>query len=233
MSKLRKNIKGSSKRYNMSIIDSPKIRHKRSMRQAKIWSSSTNSSPKRAKLDPILNQSLVLQFKEEEKYENLESLISKLSIQDCTFPKQHDQNDKARVVVDCNDAVIEKEREQESHTRIRLTHQEISTKIAGFVNSKLKDIWKLCPDIHKSTIYNYYNRIQEKGTNSRKISRVKDGFNTQIIEDAIRQILSQNEMFNSKDIQKELESNHKIVLSDSSITKKLKDMGYSYSAPTP
>ena len=39
-------------------------------------------------------------------------------------------------------------------------------------------------------------------------------------------------MFNSKDIQKELESNHKIVLSDSSITKKLKDMGYSYSAPT-
>ena len=40
-------------------------------------------------------------------------------------------------------------------------------------------------------------------------------------------------MFNSKDIQKELESNHKIVLSDSSITKKLKDMGYSYLAPTP
>ena len=30
-----------------------------------------------------------------------------------------------------------------------------------------------------------------------------------------------------------MESNHKIALSDSSITKKLKDMGYSYSAPTP
>ena len=59
-----------------------------------------------------------------------------------------------------------------------------------------------------------------------KISRVKDGSNTQIIEDAIRQILSQNEMFYSNDIQKELESNHKIVLSDSSITNKLKDMGY-------
>ena len=73
--------------------------------------------------------------------------------------------------------------------------------------------------MHRSTIYNHFNRINKKGTNSRKISRVKDGSNTQIIEDAIRQILIQNEMFNSKDIQKELESNHKIVLSDSSITK--------------
>ena len=62
----------------------------------------------------------------------------KLNIQDCTSPKQHDQNDKAQVVVDCNDAVIEKERHQESHYRIRLTHQEISTKIDGFVNSELK-----------------------------------------------------------------------------------------------
>ena len=134
MSKLRKNRKGSSKRYNMSIIDSPKIGQKRSMRQAKISSSHSNSRPKRAKFDPILNQSLVRQFKEEEKDENLESLMPKLNIQDIS-PKQHDQNDKAQVVVDCNDAVIEKEREQESHTRIRLTHQEISTKIAGFVNS--------------------------------------------------------------------------------------------------
>ena len=39
-------------------------------------------------------------------------------------------------------------------------------------------------------------------------------------------------MFNSKDIQKEVESNHEIVLSDSSIITKLKDMRYSYSAPT-
>ena len=37
--------------------------------------------------------------------------MSKLNIQDCTSPKQHDQNYKALVVVDCNDAVIEKERE--------------------------------------------------------------------------------------------------------------------------
>ena len=90
--------------------------------------------------------------------------MSKLNIQDCTSSKQHDQNDKAQVVVDCNDAVIGKEREQESHTRIRLTHQEISTKIADFVNLKLKakDIWKRCLDIHRSTIYNSYNRIQEK-----------------------------------------------------------------------
>ena len=44
--------------------------------------------------------------------------------------------------------------------------------------------------------------------------------------------LSQNEMFNSKEIQKELESNQNIVLSDSSITKKLKDIEYSYLAPT-
>ena len=43
-----------------------------------------------------------------------------------------------------------------------------------------------------------------------KIFRVKDSSITQIIEDAIRQILSKNEMFNSKDIQKELESNHNI-----------------------
>ena len=64
--------------------------------------------------------------------------MSKLNIQDCKSPKQHDQNDKALVVVDCNDAVIEKEREQESHTRIKLTYQEISTKISCFVNSKLK-----------------------------------------------------------------------------------------------
>ena len=129
MNKLRKNIKGSSKEYNISTINCPKIEQKRSIRQANIWSSPTNSRPKRAKLDPILNQSLVLQFKEEEKDENLESLMSKLNIQDCTSPKQHDQNDEALVVVDSNDAVIKNEREQESHTRIRLTHQEISTKL--------------------------------------------------------------------------------------------------------
>ena len=49
----------------------------------------------------------------------------KLSIQDCTSSKQHIQNENALVVIDCNDAVIEAEREKESHTRIRLTHQEI------------------------------------------------------------------------------------------------------------
>ena len=64
--------------------------------------------------------------------------MSKLNIQDCTSQKQHDQNDKAQVIIDWNDAVIEKEREQEFHPRIRLTHQEISTKMTGFVNSKLK-----------------------------------------------------------------------------------------------
>ena len=63
------------------------------MCQANIWSSPTNSRPKQAKLDPILNQSLVRQFKEEEKDENLESLMSELDIQDCTSPKLHDQND--------------------------------------------------------------------------------------------------------------------------------------------
>ena len=49
----------------------------------------------------------------------------KLSIQDCTSSKQHNQNENAIVVKDCNDAVIEDEREKESHIRIRLTHQEI------------------------------------------------------------------------------------------------------------
>ena len=51
--------------------------------------------------------------------------MSKLNIQDCTSQKQHDQNDKVQIVVVWNNAVIEKEREQEFHTRIRLTHQEI------------------------------------------------------------------------------------------------------------
>ena len=39
-------------------------------------------------------------------------------------------------------------------------------------------------------------------------------------------------MLDSEDIQKELDSNHNIVLSDSSITKNLKHIGYSYSVPT-
>ena len=64
--------------------------------------------------------------------------MSKLNIQDYTSLKQHVQNDKALVVVDCNDAVTDKEKDQESHSRINLAHQEISAKIAGFVNSKLK-----------------------------------------------------------------------------------------------
>ena len=58
-----------------------------------------------------------------------------------------------------------------------------------------------------------------KDTYCSKISRVSDGLNIQAVEDPIGQILSLNEMFNSKDIQKELESNYKIVLSDSSIIK--------------
>ena len=37
--------------------------------------------------------------------------MSKFNIQDCTSQKDHDQNDKAQVVVDYNDVVIEKERE--------------------------------------------------------------------------------------------------------------------------
>ena len=48
--------------------------------------------------------------------------MPKLNIQNCTSRKHHDQNDTAQVVLDCNDAVIEKEREQEFHTRIRLAH---------------------------------------------------------------------------------------------------------------
>ena len=64
--------------------------------------------------------------------------MSKLNIHNCTTQKQHDQNDKAQVVVNCNDAVIEKDREQEFLIRIRLTHQEILAKMTGFVNSKLK-----------------------------------------------------------------------------------------------
>ena len=67
MRKLKWNIKGSSKKYNMNMIDSLMIGQKRSMLQAKIWSSHSNSRPKWAKLDPILNQSLVLRYKDEKK----------------------------------------------------------------------------------------------------------------------------------------------------------------------
>ena len=69
---------------------------------------------------------------------NSASLMTKLSIQNCTSPKQHNQNDEALIVVDCNNTDIEKMIEQESHIKIKITYQEISTKIAGFVNSKLK-----------------------------------------------------------------------------------------------
>ena len=65
---------------------------------------------------------------------NLTSLMSKLNIQDCTSPKQHNQNDEALIVVDSNNTDIEKMIEQESHTKIKLTHQEISTKIAETQN---------------------------------------------------------------------------------------------------
>ena len=41
--------------------------------------------------------------------------------------------------------------ELKSHFKIILTLKEISIKIAGFVNSKLKskDFAKLCPDVHR------------------------------------------------------------------------------------
>ena len=42
--------------------------------------------------------------------------MSKLNIQDRTSPKQHYQNDKALMVVDCNDADIDKVVAQESHS---------------------------------------------------------------------------------------------------------------------
>ena len=42
------------------------------------------------------------------KDKNLKSVVSKLNIQDRTSPKQHYQNDKALIVVDCNDADINK-----------------------------------------------------------------------------------------------------------------------------
>ena len=73
----------------------------------------------------------------------------KLCIQDWTSPIQCDQNDEALIVLDCNDAVTEKVREQKSHTKLRQIYKEISKIISDFVNLKLKakDIVKLCPDI--------------------------------------------------------------------------------------
>ena len=110
MNKL-KNIKGSSKEYNISITNRHKIAQNRNMNLVNIWSNPTNSCPKWDKFDSILIQSLVLQFKEEEEDENLESLMSKLKIQDWVSSKQHDQNDEALIVADCNDAVTNKEKE--------------------------------------------------------------------------------------------------------------------------
>ena len=40
--------------------------------------------------------------------------------------------------------------------------------------------------IQRYTIYNYYNRNQEKETNSSKNSRRRDGLNIEIVEYAIR-----------------------------------------------
>ena len=54
-------------------------------------------------------------IKSRAKYENLVSFMSKLNIQDRTSPKQHYQNDKALMAVDCNDADIDKVIAQESH----------------------------------------------------------------------------------------------------------------------
>ena len=54
-------------------------------------------------------------IKSRAKYENLVSFMSKLNIEDRTSPKQHYQNDKALIVVDCNDADIDKVVAQESH----------------------------------------------------------------------------------------------------------------------
>ena len=51
--------------------------------------------------------------------------MSKLNIQDVTSPKQHGQNDEVLMVVESNHGVIEKVKEQECHTKIKLTHQEI------------------------------------------------------------------------------------------------------------
>ena len=45
---------------------------------------------------------------------------------------------------------------QESHTKIVLNFQEISTKIDVIANSKLKDVVKIYPNLHRFTICNIY-----------------------------------------------------------------------------
>ena len=68
-------------------------------------------------------------------------------------------------------------------------------------------------------MYNKCDIIHNKETDSKKILRFKDGSSTEIVEDSIRQILSQIIYL----IQKKLESNYYIALSDSSITKNLSE----------
>ena len=54
-------------------------------------------------------------IKSRAKYDNLVSFMSKLNSQVRTSPKQHYQNDKALMVVECNDADIDKVIAQKSH----------------------------------------------------------------------------------------------------------------------
>ena len=68
-------------------------------------------------------------------------------------------------------------------------------------------------------MYNKCDIIHNKETNSKKILRFKDGSSTEIVEDSIRQILSQIIYL----IQKKLESNYYIALPNSSITKNLSE----------
>ena len=86
--------------------------------------------------------------------------MSKLNIQDRTSPKQHYQNDKALMVVDCNDADIDKVIAQESHSNKTYSLANIN-KICSFCKLRIKSkrYCKAMLDILKYTICNHNSRI--------------------------------------------------------------------------
>ena len=106
---------------------------------------------------------------------NLISLMIKLNIQNFTSPKQHSQNDEALIVVDCSNTDIEKMIEQESHTRIKLTHQEISTKLLVCkLKIKMQKIFESYVFIYIYQLFAITTiEFRKKRAKSRKIFRVK------------------------------------------------------------
>ena len=105
-------MNSSSKGYKRAKRSSEIARRKRW--QPIIGFKSSSSRPNQIKFFQFKSK-FNTSIKSRAKYKNLISLISKLNIQDHTSPKQYYQNDKALMVVDCNDVDKDKVIAQDSH----------------------------------------------------------------------------------------------------------------------